>query len=228
MSNRRPLVLAHRGASAAFRENTLAAFRGAADLGADGVELDVRRTSDGRLAVHHDAHLADGRLISDLAADDLPGHVPLLAAALDACTGLVNVEIKNVGVDPDHDPTHAISDWVADVVEGWGGRALVSSFNPNAIARVRAHTDGRLPTGWLVGAQTAGPDPVERAARDGHDALHPHHAMTDADLIARAHDAGLEVNVWTVNDPAEIRRFADLGVDAIITDVPDVALAALG
>ena len=65
-------VIAHRGASNAFPENTVAAFRGAHEMGADMVELDVRRTADGRLAIHHDAHLPDGRAICDVASGDLP------------------------------------------------------------------------------------------------------------------------------------------------------------
>ena len=69
------------------------------------MELDVRRTADGVLVVHHDAHLADGRAIVELAAADLPDAVPTLAAALDACAGMgVNIEIKNNHPDPDLDP----------------------------------------------------------------------------------------------------------------------------
>src|SRR5258708_30567760 len=89
-------ISAHRGASAAHPENTVEAFRAAGPLGATWVELDVRRTADGRLAVHHDAHLSDGRAIVDMAARDLPSTVPSLAEALAASAPLpVNVEIKN-------------------------------------------------------------------------------------------------------------------------------------
>ena len=89
-------VIAHRGASRAERENTLEAFRRAGLMGADAVELDVRRTADGAMAIHHDASLSDGRLICELQSTDLPTHVPLLSAALDACEGMwVNIEIKN-------------------------------------------------------------------------------------------------------------------------------------
>ncbi len=89
-------VIAHRGASRAERENTLAAFRRAAVMGANAVELDVRRTSDGAMAVHHDAVLPDGRVICEMTSAELPEHVPLLPAALDACNGMwVNIEIKN-------------------------------------------------------------------------------------------------------------------------------------
>lgn len=83
------LVVAHRGASAAHPPgNTLEAFRAAIALGADWVELDVRPTADGRLAVQHDAELADGRTIAAVDAAALPGWVPLLDAALDACAGM--------------------------------------------------------------------------------------------------------------------------------------------
>src|SRR5687767_2173304 len=97
-------VIAHRGASAAYRENTVTAFAGARDMGADMVELDVRRTADGTLAVHHDAVLGDGRALVGLRRDELPDHVPTLEEALDACAPLaMNIEIKNYMGDPDYD-----------------------------------------------------------------------------------------------------------------------------
>ena len=81
------------GAKAA-RENTIEAFALAGRLGADAVELDVRRTRDGLLVIHHDPTLSDGRVIARTDAAELPAHVPHLGAALDACAGLwVNVEI---------------------------------------------------------------------------------------------------------------------------------------
>ncbi|MGZ4763626.1 MAG: glycerophosphodiester phosphodiesterase, partial [Ilumatobacteraceae bacterium] len=75
-------VLAHRGASRAAPENTVEAFRLAKAMGSDAVELDVRRTSDGVLVVHHDARLADGRAIITVAAAEMPVEVPQLHAAL--------------------------------------------------------------------------------------------------------------------------------------------------
>src|SRR3978361_1370580 len=89
-------IIAHRGASADYPENTVAAFRAAGALGANWVELDVRRTADGALAVHHDAHLGDGRASGEAAAAALPETGPSLAEALAAGDPLgVNVEIKN-------------------------------------------------------------------------------------------------------------------------------------
>ncbi|HEX4220203.1 MAG TPA: glycerophosphodiester phosphodiesterase family protein, partial [Acidimicrobiales bacterium] len=84
-------VQAHRGSpdpSSGVLENTIEAFLRAARLGADGVELDVRLTRDGALAVHHDPVIPGAGPIADLAVGQLPGHVPLLDAVLDACTWL--------------------------------------------------------------------------------------------------------------------------------------------
>src|SRR5580658_5517809 len=88
-------VQAHRGSpdpAAGIRENTLEAFVRARQLGADGVELDVRMTSDGALAVHHDPVIEKVGAVAELSTGQLPAFVPLLDAALDACTGLtVNI-----------------------------------------------------------------------------------------------------------------------------------------
>ena len=90
------IVLAHRGGTGPWHENTLEAFSGALAFGADGVELDVRRSADGALVVHHDAEVAGAGPIHERRHDELPGWVPPLEEALAACDGsVVNVEIKN-------------------------------------------------------------------------------------------------------------------------------------
>lgn len=207
------------------RENTVEAFRLAADLGADAVELDVRRTADGQAAVHHDEALPDGRRIVTVGADDLPSDVPLLPAALEACGSLeVNVEIKNVRIDGDFDPDQTMARVVVDTVHamGIGERILVSSFGYACIERVRKLDPG-LPTAFLIVGDV---DPVpllDRAAAGGHPGVHPHWRMLDETVVARAHELGLFVNAWTVDDPAEMQRLAALGVDGIVTNVPDLA-----
>jgi glycerophosphoryl diester phosphodiesterase len=225
-----PAVWAHRGASAAKQENTIEAFREAVRLGADGVELDVRRSADPTaLVVHHDAVLADGRAIADLRAADLPPHVPLLADAVDACDGiLVNVEIKNLDGDPDHDPSEHLATAVAALVaeRGMHDRVVVSSFSLATIDRV-IELDGDIRCGYLTSPRWDQDDALRRAADHGHAAIHPHHVTVNAGLVERAHAAGLAVNVWTVDDPDRIRWLAQLGVDAVVTNVPDVAIGAL-
>jgi len=222
------LVIAHRGASAVRPENTVEAFRHAAALGADWVELDARRTADDRLAVHHDAVLPDGRAIVELAAADLPASLPSLADALAACAGMgVNIEIKNDRHDPDFDPDDRVAVAVADLLSGPAavlpvGRVLVTSFNPATIAVVRDRAP-HVPTGRLTmnGHDLAGR--IERAAAAGHVAINPWDLLVDEPMMAVARDAGLQVYVWTVDDPERMRALVDLGVDGIITNVPDVA-----
>jgi glycerophosphoryl diester phosphodiesterase len=222
-------VIAHRGASARFPENTIAAFEGAIALGADGVELDVRRTLDGLGVVHHDAELSDGRRIASLRADDVPPRVPRLAAALVGCGDLeVNVEIKNGRDDADFDETRALAEWTVAEIRSWGegDRAIVSSFDLGTIDRVRG-LDAELRTAWLVVDRGDPLALIGRAAERGHSGIHPVDRMVDEGFVAAAHAAGLFVNVWTVDELGRIRALAELGVDGVVTNVPDVARLAL-
>lgn len=227
------LVIGHQGAPELAAGNTVASFRAARAIGADGVELDVRRAAGGHLAVSHDARLPDGRALADLPADQLPDTVPDLAAALDACAGLdlVNVEIKNWPADDDFDDSLAIAERVAAVLAtrppAERDRVVVSCFHLPTIDRVRQAGPG-LATAWLMLGFSTVEEVVAEAVEHGHRAIHPHHSAVDADVVKRAHDAGLAVNTWTCDVPERILWLADLGVDAVITNVPDVALAALG
>lgn len=221
-------VIAHRGASGAARENTIEAFRLAAELGADGIELDVRPTADGVLVVHHDAHLADGRPIVATVRAELPPHVPDLDAALDAARGLVvNIELKNDPTDPDFDPADRLADAVVDLLarrDEPRHRWLLSSFRLATIDRARALAPD-LATAFLT--VDADVDIVARCVRHGHGTWHPWVGAVAADTIAIAHEAGLRVNVWTCNDPVVAARLAAAGADGIVTDVPDLISSAL-
>ena len=226
-----PDIWAHRGASRAKPENTIEAFLAAKALRADGVELDVRRTRDGAMAIHHDATLPDGRVLCETDVADLPPSVPLLDAALEACAGmLVNIEIKNVPVDVDFDPDERMASAVVGLVTDLGLRdeVLVSSFSLDTIDRVRT-LDPAIATGYLLSARWDQVQSLQRAVDAGHGAIHPMDPVVNAELVRRAHDAGVRVNTWTVDDPDRMRWLADeCGVDAIITNVPDVARTALG
>lgn len=220
------LVIAHRGASAQAPENTVAAFELAVRLGAEGIELDVRRTADDELVIHHDAHLPDGRSVRATPAADLPEHVPNLATALDACAGaFVNIEIKNDPREPDHDPSDWVATRVVDVLErrGLGPRWLISSFRLETVDACR-HLAPGVRTAWLtLGLDT---DIIATTLAHGHAIVHPWVArLAQADLRA-AHAAGLAVNTWTCDDPARITELLAWGIDGICTNVPDVALAA--
>lgn len=233
-------IVAHRGASAAFPENTLAAFAGAASLGADGVELDVRPSAEGALVVHHDAHYPGGAAVAETSVEQRPEGVCLLDEALDVCDehGLaVNVEIKALPGEPDHARAAEVADAVARrLVARYAGSPetlatlLVTSFWPPTINEVRAH-DPRLRTGLLCLDLSDVAALVERTADAGHVALNPWDSALDEATVAAARSAGLEVNTWTVDDLERIGVLAGWGVDGIITNVPDLArqtLAARG
>jgi glycerophosphoryl diester phosphodiesterase len=230
------LVIGHKGVPALEAENRVASFARARHLGADGVELDVRRAGEpqggGGLAVWHDPILPDGRALLGADWAELRGVVDELGAVLDVCAGfsLVNVEIKNWITDRDFDETLAIADTVARALAARPAdeRAafVVSCFHLPTVDRARVVLDELAPevaTAWLLWVVDDVPATLATAVANGHRALHPHHGAVTPELNAAAHAAGLAVNTWTCNDPDRIRWLAEIGTDGVITD--DVAAA---
>jgi len=221
----RMLVLAHRGASAAASENTPDAFALADRMGADGVELDVRHVADGRLLVAHDPlpeSLAEIDAMELATFDDV----------LDACGDrmLVNVEIKNWKADTGYDPALSMVPPIIDVLRRRGPTArrrwLISSFSWSTVAACRELAPD-IATACLTSAPVDAAT-VEHLAAVGHAALHPQATQVDEALVTLCHRNGLALNTWTCNDPERLVELAELGVDGVCTDVPDVALSALG
>ena len=210
----RCLVIAHRGASAAAPENTLAAFRLAADLGADAVELDVRRTVDGQLVVIHDASVdrtTDGTgRVAALTLDQLRRfdagrkfgppfrgeRIPLLSKVFEALGGrlLVDVEVKAAGVEA------ALLDLIKkmQMVDS----VLISSFDAQVVAHVRDLAP-EMPAGLLQST-----------------AYLPEVTALTADVVASCRSHGLRVITWTVRTEEEARQALRVGVDGIIADDP--------
>jgi glycerophosphoryl diester phosphodiesterase len=227
-------VIAHRGASRAARENTIEAFQAAVAMGVDGIELDVRRTRDGFLVVHHDAQIRQPPVeglaaIVDLDRNDLPGHVPGLHDALVACAGgdpgiTVNIEIKNAADEPDFDRARSIAPLVVGEALAVGGpqRWLISSFDLAMVDAVRA-TGAGIATAWLVVDVPV--DVVGLLCARGHSALHPWVGTLGRSLIDECHASGVAVNTWTCDDPVRMRELIEWGIDGICTNVPDIALA---
>ena len=194
------------------------------------VELDVRRTRDRVLVVHHDPIVARVGVIVELDAAALPAYVPSLTAALDACRGMeVNVEIKNDETEPDFD---AHDDIAREVVRLLTARndahaMLISSFRFATIDAVRA-ADESLRTGFLFAMPPLSPlrlkALVHRTAAAGHVAIHPYHRGVTKRMVDLAHEVDLAVNTWTVDDPSRMRSLARMGVDAVITNVPAIAV----
>ncbi len=219
-------VLGHRGASRARAENTPEAFRAADEMGADGVELDIRLAPDGhgsvRLVVFHDP-LPDDQ--NDL--DALPGFEEVLAAC--GSRMLVNVEIKNSEGDGGFDPTMTVVAPTTAAMRRRGSsssdRWLISSFSLPTIDHCRVVASD-IPTALLVVEPTDAA--IAAAVEGGHAALHPRVGSFDDERVAACHAVGLLVNAWTCNDPDRLVELDRWGVDGVCTDVPDVALAALG
>jgi glycerophosphoryl diester phosphodiesterase len=237
MMGARPLVIAHRGASADAPENSLAAFRLANEQGADGVELDVMRCATGEVVVFHDDDLQRfaGRptLVRDMPFDclreiDLGGgeRIPLLSEVLAALDGmLVNVELKTAPTWGWRFEDDGLAQVVASLLREHRmvDRALVSSFDPLLLSRFRRAAPD-VATALLFAHDQALPYRRAWAAPFIRPrALHPESLLVDAQRIAHRHARQYAVNVWTVDDPAEIRRLAAWGVDGIITNRPKIA-----
>jgi glycerophosphoryl diester phosphodiesterase len=211
------------------------AFERAIAAGADGIELDVRLDGEGHVVVFHDSVLTrlTGRAgqmeqlsAGERAALRVRGEpVPLLAEVLSTFDTDVNVEIKANRFGRAGELVAA----TAKVIRGSGraDRVLVSSFDPVALVQLYRHLPG------VASAHLFHEDQSLALRRGwvgrwiGASAVHPQHTLVDEASLARWHRAGLPVNVWTVNDPGELRRLAALGVDGVFADDPAAALAVL-
>lgn len=219
-------IYAHRGFHLDEPENSLGAFRAAVALGVDGVELDVRRTLDGELVIHHDPTIG-ALAIATTRYRELADHVVTLEAAMDALRGVrVNVEIKN-SKEPSEATYDASGDLARQVVSylersNWTNESFISSFDLTTCVSAREYGAG-MRVGWLLW----GIDPI-RAIREAHQAqlhaVHPHFAVVNGAVVEMARANNLDVNVWTVNDAPDIESMAALGVASIITDNPVLAL----
>ena len=227
------LIYGHRGASAHVRANTVEAYALAIELGADGVELDVRPSRDGVIIIHHDDRPSPGVApFIDLDFDEIRATtpwVPTLDEAWDAIgpTALLNIEIKNDEREADYDPTHrmavAVADWLA--AHETGDRILVSSFNRDSLAVVTDLAPD-VPTGQLAAALDLSMV-IEEARSDGHVSVNLSLAQTLPDAERIVELAGdLAVLVWTVNDPDHAITLASAGVSGIFTDDPGLMVEA--
>jgi glycerophosphoryl diester phosphodiesterase len=222
----RPLVIAHRGASGYEVENSLAAFRAAAEQGADAVELDIHATADGALVVHHDEKIGDHHIahssFREVRGHPLPNGEPLptLAEALAAIVPrmIAFVEIKGVGARWDERLFETIEK------SGAPDRVALHGFDHRVVHRMgerRPH----IRRGVLLASYPMQP---LRCLQDADASiLWQHKDHVDDALVAAIHGAGMTLYVWTVNAPEEMRRFLAMGVDGICTDYPDVGRAAV-
>ncbi len=231
-------LIAHRGFSSRAPENTMAAFGMAVEFGADGLEFDVHLSKDGEVVICHDERVdrtTDGQgWIKDFSWPELQrldagswfgtefsgARIPRLSELLEMVTDtrlLINIELKtNIFTYP------GIEEKVIRLVQNFGivNRCIISSFNHYSLVRVGAILP-ELKTGALYDADLF--KPWEYATTFGATALHPEHHSVTPEMVRAAHDRGLQVNPWTVNEPAHIERMIAAGVDALITNYPERA-----
>ena len=227
-------IIAHRGASKAAPENTMAAFALAAKLGAHAIELDARVCGSGEVVVFHDRELARLTGAAGVVAETPLAELRKLRVAgtepIPTLEEVLRSEARPRGVvveiKTDHWNEVSVAGKTAELLGRTRaddrGPVVVSSFNPLAL-RVLRSVASQVPRALL--AEKNGARPLRKlwfAPLVGARELHLEAAMIDAPLIARARRAGRFVVAWTVNDAAEGARLEALGVDGLITDVPDL------
>lgn len=227
-------IIAHRGYSGQFPENTMSAFAGALDIGADYVELDVQMTKDGQIVVCHDDNLqrvagVDGRIgdytQEELSAFDVgswfsPGfsqeRIPLLSQVLELLLDSdmkVYLELKDIG------ETEGFEEAVVDIVKqsGMEKRCVFASFRYEYLAHIK-EIDGNLPV--LYNTTSGKTTLVEEFPAEYYGVFVE--AVT-ADTVRTIHESGRRVFVWTVNTPEQMDNVRRMGADGIVTNDPGLA-----
>lgn len=233
---------AHRGFSGRYPENTMLAFRKAIEAGADGIELDVHLSKDREPVIIHDESVTRTcgvpGLVREMTLAELREldasylwpdcgercPIPTLREYFELVRGLplvTNVELKtNIVEYPGLE--QAVWDMIREF--GLAGRIIISSFNHFSVMRMREIAPelkyGLLSESWLIGAG--------KYVHDlGIPCYHPIYGNLTAEHVADLKQYGLEINTFTVNDEASVRRLAELGVDAVIGNFPDMAKKVL-
>lgn len=227
-----PVVVGHRGAPRRARENTPRAFAAAAAEGATWVELDVRTARDG-LVVHHDPCTDDDVLVADQRMATLRARgvwsLQEVLAGLPAGLG-VDVEVKAGPAEAGARAVPALAARLAPVLRAAADERplCTSSFDVPTVAAL-VHALPEVPAGLLRRPSVRAASGLALAVELGARVLCPHalSAGLSRDLVGAAHAAGVAVLVWTVDRPARLRALAAIGVDAICTNEPAVAVAAL-
>jgi len=241
-----PAIVAHRGASSSHPENTLQSYEAALDAGADVIECDVRVSRDGVAVIMHDEDVGrttDGEgFVNELTLAELKrldaskgrgqrSEIPTLREVLELVDGRagINVEIKNMPGERSFDsPVEAAAEAAVRVLDdvGFTGPALCCSFNWLSIERVR-ELDPSIPTGFLTVAVIDPWAALVYARTNAHSYVLPQApALYEADrvFVQEAHRDGVLVGTWVVDDADALQRLFEMGVDAVATNDPEMAV----
>ena len=217
------LCIGHRGARAYEPENTLRSFKKALEIGVDAIEFDVRKTKDDQLVVIHDPDVkrtTDGEgVVSELTLEEIKGFstekgekIPTLKEALDFLDKKVKIviELKETGYE---------EKVLAAVREnGLEKNVVIVSFKEEALRKVK-DLDKEVATGLIYVKHK---NPVKAALDLEASYLLPLYRFTHTANVEKAHENGLKVIVWTINNPEEVKEYQKKGVDGIASDKPDI------
>lgn len=240
-------VISHRGANKVTPQNTIEAFKKAIQFRADGFETDVHLTSDGVPVICHNYTIdktSDGKgAIASNTLDYLKRfdfgsyfhhsykgvEIPTLEEFL-TLSEKANLKVLNIEIKSPRNKDYIIVDKILDAVKAHGlfDKLLISSFDPDLLVYIK-DKDENCKTGFLYSPDK--PITYKRvlgneigfAKSIDADALHPHQMFVTQKLIDDAHENGIMVNPWTVNKEKDIIKLVKMGVDGVITDVPNVA-----
>jgi len=222
---RKVICCAHRGAMAYAPQNTMKSFRLASEMGADMIELDVHMTKDGHAVVNHNpafdlpgqpGGIIKEMTLSDVAAIRFQGEpIPTLEEVIRFCKecGMaMNIEVK----------THTASEETVRLVKKYDVQSgtLISSFSRRALA-IGKKSGPEIDTGYLT-PPLLHPFSVGAARRLKCATINPNKTSLTSRFVSKAHAVDIRIFPWTVNNPDEMQRLIDIGVDGIITNKPDI------
>lgn len=222
------LKIGHRGAKGHIAENTLESIQKALDFGANAIEIDVHRCKTGELVVIHDFTLdrttnGSGEIakkslaeLKSLKVED-QFEIPLLTEVLDLIEGNCTINIELKGLNTAIATSEIIKKYIAEKNLKYED-FIVSSFQKNELFQMR-QLDENVPLGILSKASVT--EAIELGKLMNASAIHPSLGIITRDNVKASHKAGFKVNVWTVNEPEDITRMREFGVDGIISDFPD-------
>lgn len=218
----------HRGAKGHVAENTLESIQKAIDFAVDAIEIDVHRCNSGEMIVFHDFTLdritnGSGEVakknwdfLKTLNVEE-NFKIPLLTEVLDLISKKLKVNIELKGSNTAAGTVRIIEEYI--IKGGWNYEDfLVSSFQKNELCQMHSLNE-KIPLAVLSKASVS--EAIELGKELGAKAIHPSLGIITRDSVRESHDAGFKVNVWTVNEPRDIIRMKEFGVDGIISDYPD-------
>ncbi|MGM0392248.1 MAG: glycerophosphodiester phosphodiesterase [Bacteroidota bacterium] len=228
---KQPQKIGHRGAKGHLAENTLESIQLALEFGVDAIEIDVHKCRSGELVVIHDFTLdrtTDGQgEVASKSLEELKKlkvnqkfRIPLLTEVLDLIHGKcwINIELK--GLNTAAETVSIIQHYIKNL--NWNQEDfIVSSFQKNELFEVYK-TDPEIRIGVLSKASVT--EALQMAKMLNAKAIHPSLGIITRENVQQAQEAGFKVNVWTVNEQADILRMKDFGVDGIISDFPDLLI----